>query len=189
MYRLYNSLLILLMSVWATAGASQPSPIEDFELTADNGKSWRWHQVHGKVALVTFGYTACPDVCPLTLSVVAQVLQKLNTASEKVQPIFISVDSMRDSPEVLHQYVNYFDHRIVGLTGTTEEIATAAQRFHVSFNTSSQDSDSFYTVDHSTDLFVVNSEGVIIAIVPFGFPVDHIVRLVNAEWTRKSSTP
>ncbi len=187
MTRLVCSVLLFALVTVSTVHSEPHYPmIAEFTLTDDRGEPWSWRQVRGKVVIVTFGYTACPDVCPLTLNVVAQTLRQLGTAAAGVQPIFISVDGKRDRPEILHRYVKYFDPRIVGLTGSTEEIEAAERRFNVSHKTGVPLAGGRYTVDHTANLFLIDQDGAIAAIVPFGFPAEHIVRLVEVELNRES---
>ncbi len=178
-WRWLCSLVILTVTAggWAEGGR----PLADFTLTDHYGKPWSWQQVRGKVALVAFGYTSCPDVCPMTLAVVAQTLKKLGGNAERVAPLFISVDPARDTPENLRSYVGYFDPRIIGLTGSAAQIATAASRFRVSFGPNPRASGTSRTVDHTASLFVVGADGAIAVSVPFGFPADHVVQVVMAQ--------
>ncbi|MEZ5593493.1 MAG: SCO family protein [Gammaproteobacteria bacterium] len=89
----------------------------DFTLTDHNGQPYHLQQDQGKIILLSFGYTSCPDVCPLTLAVVTATLRQLGERAAQVRPLFISVDPQRDTPPLLKSYVEHFHPSIIGLTG------------------------------------------------------------------------
>jgi protein SCO1 len=128
-----------------------------FTLTDQTGKAVTDQTYKGKWLLVFFGFTFCPDVCPTTLNQVAQVMDRLGPLASQVQPLFITIDPARDTPAVLAQYTAAFDPRIVGLTGTPEEIAAAAKAYRVYYAKVDQGSD--YTMDHSAILYVMRPDG------------------------------
>ena len=99
-----------------------------FTLSTPDGTTVTDQTYRGKWLLVYFGYTFCPNSCPTTLLEVATALEKLGLDAAQVQPLFITVDPQRDTPKVMQQYTQSFDPRIVGLTGTPQQIAAAAQR-------------------------------------------------------------
>ncbi len=151
----------------------------DFQLTDHRGQPFDSRQLRGRVALIFFGYTACPDVCPTELLRLRGVLEQLGERSARVQPLFVSVDPQRDSPEQLARYVNWFDPRIIGLTGSEAELRAVTARFNASFRLNAE-SESSYTVDHSANLFVLDPAGELATIVPYGLPPEHIVAVVRA---------
>ena len=114
----------------------------------------------GKLMLVYFGYTFCPDVCPTELGLVAKALDQLTPEQrDKVAPIFITVDPERDTPQVIKSYVAGFHPQLVGLTGTPEQIAAVEKSFHVySAKVPGNDSSS-YTMDHSSILYLMGTDG------------------------------
>jgi protein SCO1/2 len=119
---------------------------------------------HGKYLLVYFGYTFCPDVCPTTLSNVADALDRLGPKADRLQPLFITVDPKRDTPAVVKQYAAAFGSRIVGLTGTPEQIAAAAKAYRVYYaehRTGPGPDD--YSMDHSSVLYLMGPDGRFIA--------------------------
>jgi protein SCO1/2 len=128
-----------------------------FSLTDQTGKPVTDQTYKGKWLLVFFGFTSCPDVCPTTLNQVAQVMDRLGPLADQVQPLFITVDPARDTPAVLAQYTAAFGPRIVGLTGTPEQIAAAAKAYRVYYAKVDQGSD--YTMDHSAILYVMRPDG------------------------------
>ena len=112
----------------------------------------------GKVVVVFFGYTQCPDVCPTSLADLAQAMQILGTDADKVQVLMVTVDPERDIPAVLAQYVTAFDARFVGLTGTPEQIKQAAASFKVAY-AKVAGSDGDYSMDHTGAFFLLDSKG------------------------------
>ena len=131
-----------------------------FTLSTPDGTTVTDQTYRGKWLLVYFGYTFCPNSCPTTLLEVATALKKLGPDAAKVQPLFITVDPQRDTPEVMQQFTQSFDPRIVGLTGTPQQIAAAAQEYgayHVRHRTGPGAED--YVMDHSTYLYVMDPQG------------------------------
>jgi protein SCO1/2 len=129
-----------------------------FRLTdARSGRYVTEKEFLGKWFVVFFGYTHCPDVCPTTLSEIAGALQELGPLAERVQPLFITVDPERDTKEVLAGYTAAIDPRIVGLTGTPEEVAAAASAYHVYVSKRQTGSDD--AVDHSAAVYVMDTDG------------------------------
>ena len=113
---------------------------------------------HGEFTLVFFGYTHCPDVCPTTLQEVAVAMAALGDESAEVRPLFITVDPERDTPEVLAHYVSAFHPRIVGLTGTVEQVAAVTEAYRVFYAKAEIDAD-FYLMDHSSALYLMGRDG------------------------------
>ncbi len=135
-----------------------------FTLENGSGKQVTDKDFRGKYMLVYFGYTFCPDVCPTTLNAVADALDKLGPAGAKIQPLFITVDPKRDTPEVVKQYTAAFSPRIEGLTGTPEEIAAVAKEYRVYFaehRTGHGPND--YSMDHSSVLYLMSPTGGFVA--------------------------
>jgi protein SCO1 len=131
-----------------------------FTLSTPDGTAVTDQTYRGKWLLIYFGYTFCPNSCPTTLLEIAVALKKLGPDAAKVQPLFITVDPQRDTPEVMKQYVQSFDPRIVGLTGTPEQIAAAAQEYgayYVRHKTGPGPEN--YVMDHSTYLYVMDPHG------------------------------
>lgn len=131
-----------------------------FTLTNGEGKTVTDRDFRGKFMLVYFGYTFCPDVCPTTLNDVAEALDKLGSKAGRLQPLFITVDPARDTPEVIRQYAAAFTSRLEGLTGTTDQIAIVAKEYRVYYaphRTGPNAGD--YTMDHSSVLYVMDPSG------------------------------
>ena len=131
-----------------------------FSLVNSRGQTVTDKSFRGKFALVYFGYTFCPDVCPTTLNDVAVALGKMGPAADKLAPLFITVDPARDTPSVLGQYTAAFSPRIEGLTGTPEQIKAVAAEYHVYYarhQTGPGPND--YSMDHSSILYVMRPNG------------------------------
>ncbi len=113
----------------------------------------------GKAVAVFFGYAQCPDVCPTTMALLADVRKKLGADEDKLQVLFVTVDPERDTREVLAAYVPAFDPTFVGLTGTPEQIAQAAKEFRVFYTKSPGPTPTSYTVDHTSGVFIFDPAG------------------------------
>ena len=124
-----------------------------FSLTDQNGRKVTEKDFRGKYMLVFFGYTYCPDVCPTELQVMSAALEDMGTKADAIQPVFISIDPARDTPDVLKQYVANFHPRLMGLTGTAEEVAAVAKAYRVFYGKVDGKSDeTSYLMDHSSIL-------------------------------------
>lgn len=152
-------LLITLIAGVVLLSPKQEKEIIDFSLTSGS-KTWSLNQYRGKVVVLFFGYTSCPDVCPTSMLTLSQLLAKLNPEEvDKIQPVFVSVDPARDTPEVLKSYARHFDKRIIAVTGTKAELDKVTSELGVFYRINRADSNGEYSVDHSTVLFVIGTEG------------------------------
>ena len=131
----------------------------DFRLTDFSGKPRSLADFRGKVVVVFFGYTQCPDVCPTTLSDMAEVKKRLGPDGEKLQVIFVTLDPDRDTPQVLSQYVPAFDPGFLGLSGTRDETAAVAKDFKVFYQKVPGKTETSYTLDHTAGSYVFDREG------------------------------
>jgi protein SCO1 len=148
-----------------------PKPAADFTLTAHTGARVSLHDFRGKLVLLYFGYTFCPGICPTTLASVAQVLRQLGGKANQVQLLMISVDPARDTPERLATYVQHFHPSFVGLTGSTTDIAAVAPLFGIYYEKQESTDATSYWVDHSSTLMVIDQQGIMRFIIPFGTAV------------------
>jgi protein SCO1/2 len=128
-----------------------------FRLTSHEGKPFTDADLKGKPFVVFFGFTHCPEVCPTTLYDLTQDLASLGSDADKLQVAFITVDPEQDTPELMKTYLASFDPRIVGLTGTDEEIAAVAKEYKIYYR--KVPTDSGYTMDHSATIFLMDSKG------------------------------
>jgi protein SCO1/2 len=135
-----------------------------FSLIDGDGRPVTDQSWHGKYLLVYFGYTFCPDVCPTTLSNVADALDKMGAKADLLQPLFITVDPRRDTPAVVRQYAAAFGPRMIGLTGSPEQIAAAAKAYRVYYaeHRTGPGPDE-YSMDHSSVLYLMGPDGRFIA--------------------------
>lgn len=145
-----------------------PKPVADFTLTAAGGKPVSLSDFRGKLTVLYFGYTFCPDICPTTLSDMAKVMKELGPKAKDVQFVMVSVDPDRDTPEKLAEYVSYFDPSFVGVTGTPDQIAAAATPFGIFYQKHEGTAASGYLVDHTASLNVVDQEGRMRLVLPYG---------------------
>lgn len=145
------------------AGSSDPLPssiMAEFGLTDHLGQARDDEDFEGKWLLVFFGFTNCPDICPVSLATMANVMEGLGDAAEKVQPLFISVDPERDTPEAMAGYVSAFGPAIIGLTGSTDEVAEAAGNFRAYFEKiDDATAPDGYTMGHSSSIYLINPMG------------------------------
>ena len=135
------------------------NPGNDFVLTDQNGKPFHLSQLRGKVVLLFFGYTHCPDACPTTMAKLSQVYKLLGRNAEQVMTIFVSVDPGRDTSTVLKSYLAYFHLNSIGLTGTKEQIDVVVKQYGARYEIEQSDSAAGYHVNHSTDLYLLDQKG------------------------------
>lgn len=131
----------------------------DFTLTDFDRKPFHLSDLKGKVVLLYFGYTTCPDACPFTLSKIRRVYNILGKKSKNVQTVFVSVDPERDTPELLKKYLSYYKLGTIGVTGTPEEVATAARLYDVKYEKVDSNSAAGYLMDHTTTTFLIDPAG------------------------------
>lgn len=128
----------------------------------------------GKVCVIFFGYTQCPDVCPTTLAEVAQARKLLGAEGARVQGIFVSLDPERDTPAVLEAYVANFGPDFVGLRGSAEETAAAARHFKIFFSKVPGKTEQTYTIDHSAGSYVLDAQGRVRLFMRYGIGAEKL---------------
>jgi protein SCO1/2 len=171
LYATMGLLLVVLLAgtggfLWLSGDAGN-SPIAiggPFTLEDGSGKPVTDGDFRGKYMLVYFGYTFCPDVCPTTLTAVADAIEKLGPTASRIQALFITVDPKRDTPMVVKQYAAAFGPSIEGLTGTAEQIAQVAKEYRVYYaehRTGPGPDD--YSMDHSSVLYLMSPNGAFVA--------------------------
>ena len=147
--------------------------IADFQLTDQHGKPFTRNNLVGKWSFAFFGYTHCPDVCPTSLSMLAQVMKKLekdSTLDTLPQVIFVSVDPERDTPELLAQYLPYFNPDFIGVTGDPQQLLLLTRQLGIMYGKAPGDDADDYLVDHSASIILFDPDGNFLAL--FGMPHD-----------------
>ena len=130
----------------------------------------------GKVTLLFFGYTQCPDVCPTTLSDLAAVKKKLGAKGDKLQVIFVSVDPARDTPEILKAYMGNFDPSFIALRGSDEQTAQIAKDFKIYFKKVDGQTPASYTMDHTAGDYIFDPQGRLRLYNRYGTSVDTLAK-------------
>lgn len=154
-----------------------------FILTDHNGTIFTERDMKGKYALITFGYTHCPDVCPTNLMVTTQTLKRLKAQASKLVPYFITVDPQRDTVKVVNEYVKYFDKRIVGLTGTEQMIERVVAQFKAKYQKVENDNEQdplLYTMDHTASFYLMAPDGRFITKFAYGISPDVLANEIAA---------
>ena len=139
-----------------------------------NGRSVSNEDFRGRFQLIAFGYTYCPDICPTTLVEMAAILKQLRDQADRLQPVFITVDPERDTGKVLQTYTEFFDPRILGLTGSPALVRRAADNFRVRYAKVREPGSENYAVDHSAGMILLGPDGAFIKKFAFATPVDEI---------------
>jgi cytochrome oxidase Cu insertion factor (SCO1/SenC/PrrC family) len=175
--------------------AADPSPAElieglvsgrapvggPFDLTDQTGHRRTDVDFRGKLVVLYFGYTYCPDVCPTELQSISLALDKLGAAAEVVQPVFITVDPERDTPARLAEFVSSFHPRLIGLTGSVAEIRKTAIAYRTFFVKSSAESPAGYSVDHTGFIYLVGKDGRYLGFLPPGLAPDAIADAIRTR--------
>lgn len=152
---------------------------KDFELTDQHGKIRRIADFSGKVVVVFFGYTQCPDVCPTSMLELARVKKALGDDANKLQGIFVTVDPERDSPEVLKGYMQNFDPDFLALYTTPERLVDLAKNFKIYYKKVDGKTASSYTMDHSAGSYVYDTKGNIRLFTRYGSGVEALTKDVK----------
>jgi protein SCO1/2 len=157
------------------AEAAQPAPqraavpaipgmTSHFQLKTVEGRDVTDASFSGKWLVIYFGYTRCPDACPTALNAIGVALKELGPLSAQVQPLFITLDPERDTPQIIGDYVKAFDRRILGLSGTDTQTAAVAKTFHVYYTARKLGHDE-YAIDHSSFVYVVDPAGRVVELL------------------------
>ncbi len=154
----------------------EPFPsASEIELKKANGETFRLSDQRGKVVLLFFGYTSCPDVCPTTLAEMKLMMDKLGSDAENVQVVFISVDPDRDTPEKVQDYVGYFNPTFLGLTGTMAELEPIWNSYSITREAVESDSALGVIINHTARLFLVDPQGKMHLSFAYQTPIEDIV--------------
>jgi protein SCO1 len=153
-----------------------PLAVKDFTLTDQNGQPFRLSDQEGKVVSIFFGYTNCPDVCPVTLSDFRQARAILGSKAEVARFVFITVDPERDDPDRIRAYLDLFDPEISGLTGDLDELAAVWDTFGVYQEKVDVGSASGYLVDHTSRVYVIDKDGGLRLTFQFGLEAEEMAQ-------------
>lgn len=165
-----------------TTASASALVVAEFELTGHDGVVRTAEDFRGQWSLVFFGFTNCPDICPTTLVEIAQVMDDLGAQADAVQPLFISVDSERDRPEALAEYVPHFHPSILGLSGTPEQIEAAAASFKIFYERVPEETaPDGYTMGHTSQVFLFDPEGAFVRLFGYGTPAPEITADLRAR--------
>ena len=145
-----------------------PLPVADFSLLTANGDSVRLSEQEGKIVLLFFGYTSCPDVCPLTLATFKEVHQRLGEDAQKVKFTMITADPERDTPDKVAAYAARFHPDFVGLSGKRAELEKVWKQLGVFVEKQESNSAAGYLVSHTTSVYVLDQNGSLIMTFPYG---------------------
>jgi|SRR5580704_8694800 protein SCO1/2 len=184
--RLSPLLACLLLSLTVLAGETEglkagvfnpPREAPDFSIRGSDGAALTLKHYRGKVVVLGFGYTSCPNVCPVTLAVLAQAHRKLGPLGSQVQVLYLTVDPERDNAERLKQYLAAFDPTFVGGTGTAAQMAAVRSSYGVTAEKHGTGSD--YAVAHSSFVYLITRDGKLQALMPFGHKADDYVHDIS----------
>ena len=153
---------------------------DGFSLTDFNGKTRTLADFAGKVVVMYFGYTQCPDICPASMQGVAQAMDDLGEKARDVPFLFVTVDPERDTPEILKAYVTHFNPTFLALTGTPEQIALTAKDFKVYYKKVPGKTPGSYTMDHTAGFYVFDPKGKIRLFEREGVSAKDLAQDINA---------
>ena len=193
-------LAITSFQLWATKDrTAQPERMEaiedknepqlggDFTLTNQNGVPAHASDYAGHITLVFFGFTHCPDICPVTVSTLSKTMELLGANADQVTPLFITIDPDRDTPAVLKEFLQAFDKRIVGLTGNAEQVKQVADSYKVYYTKAQSEQaknplvikEPDYTLDHSGYVYMMGKDGKFLRIFPYNVPEQELAHAVE----------
>jgi protein SCO1/2 len=156
-----------------------------FSLVDHTGKPVTDLDFRGQFMLVFFGYTSCPDVCPMDLQIIAQALDDLGKAGDRLQPIFISVDPVRDTPEVVTEYASHFHPRLIGLSGSRQQTAAAARNYGaISIKFIDENDPGNYSINHSALIYLLGPDGKFVAAFEHGTDLETLTSVILLHLTQ-----
>ena len=178
--------VISMALLWSWPAAPESDPLAarfggPFELTTHEGKRVRDSDFRGRFMLVYFGYTHCPDICPVDLTVLTEAVERAGPAGDKVDPIFVTVDPARDTPEHLAKYRQSFHPRLVALTGSEADIAAVAKAYRVHRRKYLPDKSdpANYGIDHGSLTYLMGPDGKFRTLIPHGASAERMAELIE----------
>ncbi|MDN3923174.1 SCO family protein [Roseateles violae] len=169
------------------AGVFEPAhPAPEFSLQASDGGALKLARYRGKLVLLVFGFTHCPEVCPTTLATLAQARKALGASAAEVQVLYITVDPARDDLERIRKYLAAFDTSFIGGTGKPEDLAAMRKQYGVvAQKVETKPASEFYGMNHSTSVFLIDREGRLRAMMPYGHDAADFVHDLKLLLTAK----
>jgi protein SCO1 len=158
---------------YAGNALATPMPAYDFSLTGSDQKVYHLSDLRGKLVLLYFGYTSCPDECPTTTAILEAVIDQLGSRAGEVQVVMITVDPQKDTPQVLQDYFAKFGGRILGLTGDMGTITQTAKQYGVFFQKQTS-ADGTYSIQHTLLLELIDRQGNLRVVYPYNTPAESI---------------
>lgn len=162
---------------------SPPRLAPDFSLSASDGSNLRLSQYRGKVVVLAFGFTSCPDVCPVTLGTLAQARRKLSRQSDELQVVYVTVDPERDTVERMRAYLAAFDPTFIGGTGTPAQLNAVRKEYGIA--ASRKTYPAGYSYAHSSFTYLIDREGKLQALMPYGHTAEDYVHDIRILMARK----
>jgi protein SCO1/2 len=167
------------------ARSSEPLPVlytlgGDFTLDSTLGRELSLSDFQGKLVLLNFGYTGCPDVCPTALSRMRDAMGMTSLEESRLQPLFVTLDPEVDSVDRIDPYVRFFDSRFIGLTGTAASVAAATEPFKVFYERVPSESGNGYSISHSSHIYLLDPAGRVRATFGEGVPVSDIASAIDS---------
>lgn len=156
-----------------------PRMAPDFTVKGSDGKPLTLSRYRGKLVLLEFGYTSCPDVCPVSLAMLAQARKQLGALADQLQVIYVTVDPERDTEERMRNYLRAFDPSFIGATGTPQQMARLRQDYGITATKKPIEGSKDYMVGHSSYLYFVDRTGKLRAMLPYGRSADDVVHDVK----------
>lgn len=150
-----------------------------FTLTDHTGRQVTERDYLGNFALVFFGYTFCPDVCPTELGDIALALDELGDRSAAVTPLMITIDPERDTPAILAEYVTLFHERLIGLTGSVEQIKQVADAYRIFYRRFEDPNYTFYLMDHTSFIYLLDPDGKVVSLFRYGTAPEEMAAIIR----------
>ena len=185
---------VVALAVSAACQSAPPAPElpvlpigGDFELTGHDGQPFALQSLRGKVVLIFFGYSSCPDACPTTLSKLSSVARRLGDDRSKIQALYVSVDPDRDTPPVLKADMENFSIGALGLTGTKEDIDKVVKQYAAAYEiVPTPESAAKYTISHTTSVYALDTAGRVRKTFAYEATVDEVVTGIREILAQKS---
>lgn len=201
MKRLLIAALVSALVCIAPAWADEPSSSGDEQQEARiipryllmdyRGRAVTDQDFPGSFQLIAFGYTFCPDICPTTLAEMSLIMDKLGKQAERLQPLFVTVDPERDTPEILHRYTEFFSPRIIGLSGSPELVRRVADHFKVQYQKHWDPgaAPDKYSMDHSAGMYLLGPDGSFVTKFAYATPPQEIAERIQALMKEDEASP